>query len=137
MLFSFNSYSQISFNPYVSQLPINQMAQIGIYKQQLYDSRKDLIQKNVTVIATNIDEFSIGEHLGTEKGLKELPDEPGTYISNGVVERLNKKHRLILKNYCNSINTADFTNDYLFQSILNRLKKMNADVLEDLSPLLK
>lgn len=137
LLISFGGYSQITFNPYVSQLPINQMAQIGMYKQQLYDSRKDFIQQNVTVIADNINLFSIGKHINGSLVLKELPDEPGTYISNGIVEKLEKKHRKILKNYLTSIGYSDFSNDYVFKNIMDVLKDINNDVLDDLSPLLK
>jgi hypothetical protein len=134
---SFQGFTQSQFNPYVPQMPINEMAQVGMYKQQLYDSRRDFIQKNVTVIATNIDAFSIGPHLNTELVLKELEDKPGTYRSNGIVERLEKKHRTILKNYLSSIGSIDFTNDYSFKNIMDRLKLINEDVLDDLSPLLK
>lgn len=134
---SFLGLSQSQFNPYVPQMPINEMAQIGMYKQQLYDSRRDFIQKNVTIIATNIDAFALGNHLNLKLVLKDVPDENDVYRSNGIVERLEKKHRTILKNYLSSIGSIDFTNDYSFKIIIDRLKLINEDVLDDLSPLLK
>lgn len=134
---SFLGLSQSQFNLYVPQMPINEMAQIGMYKQQLYDSRRDFIQKNVTIIATNIDAFALGNHLNLKLVLKDVPDENDVYRSNGIVERLEKKHRTILKNYLNSISSTDFTNDYSFKYIIDRLKLINEDVLGDLTPLLK
>lgn len=134
---SFIGLSQSQFNPYVPQMPINEMAQIGMYKQQLYNSRRDFIQKNVTIIATNIDAFALGNHLNLKLVLKDVPDENDIYRSNGLVEKLNKKHQKILKDYLTSIGYLDYSNDYIFKNIIDSLKNINDAVLEDLSPLLK
>jgi hypothetical protein len=133
---TFEGFSQIQFNPYVPQLPRNEMANIGIYMQQLYDYRKDFIQKNVTVIVTNIETFTLGDHLNSNLILKATPDENGVYRSNGLVEKLNNKHRKILNDYLASIGYSDFANDYVFKNIMDNLRKINDQVIKDILPLL-
>jgi type IV secretory pathway TrbF-like protein len=133
---SYQGLSQTRFNPYVQQLPIDQMAQVGAYKQQIYNSRVNVIQKNINTIVKNIELLSIGSHLKEGIGLKPLLEDPGTYVSNGILERLNKKHSIILNNYINSIGSLDLTSDYIFNSILKKLNQINNDVNDDLSPLL-
>ncbi len=139
ILISFGSpvYSQ-TFSPYVSRMPlINQMAQVGIYKQRLYDSRTEIIQNNVNIVSKNIELFHIGNHINGDLVLKERPEEPGTYVSNGIIEKFKSKHSGIFRNYLISIANVDFTEDYLFQRIINNLNEINNNAMLDLKPLLK
>ena len=101
-------YSQTRFNPYVPQVPLNQMAQIGIYKQQLYDSRKNQIQENVNTIVDNINQ---------------LP-------SSALISSYRKR----LSNYLTSIGYADFSDNNVYNIIFNNLRSINNDILEELNP---
>lgn len=101
-------YSQTRFNPYVPQVPLNQMAQIGIYKQQLYDSRKNQIQENVNTIVDNINELPSSELISS--------------------------YRKRLSNYLTSIGYADFSDNNVYNIIFNNLRSINNDILEELNP---
>lgn len=101
-------HSQTRFNPYVPQVPLNQMAQIGIYKQQLYDTRKNQIQENVNTIVDNINEL------------------PSSTLISSYRKRLN--------NYLTSIGYADFSDNNVYNIIYNNLRSINNDILEELNP---
>jgi hypothetical protein len=101
-------YSQTRFNPYVPQVPLNQMAQIGIYKQQLYDSRKNQIQENVNTIVDNINELPSSSLIST--------------------------YRKRLSSYLSSISYADFSDNNVYNIIFNNLRSINNDILEELNP---
>lgn len=98
LLFSIGSYSQ--FNRYVPQLPTNAMVNVGIYKQRIYDQRKDWIQDRVNNLV------GIIKYLITENN---FPNEDINYHRNILVGKIS--------NYTKKIGYTDFSDDYEFQNI--------------------
>lgn len=98
LLFSIGSYSQ--FNQYVPQLPTNAMVNVGIYKQRIYDQRKDWIQGRVNNL------IGIIKSLITENN---FPNEDINYHRNIMVGKIS--------NYTKTIGYTDFSDDYEFQII--------------------
>ena len=46
---SFTDNPNIQFNPYISQLPVEAMVQVGMQKQQRYDEGVQKIQSQMTI----------------------------------------------------------------------------------------
>lgn len=59
----FSTFGYCQFRPYVPQNPVNAMRSVGMYKQKLYDERKDWIQSRIngliklSVILVNEDDY--------------------------------------------------------------------------------
>jgi hypothetical protein len=99
-------YSQ--FNQYVPQVPVNEMYNVGIYKQRLYQDRSNWIQETIYSLAqTNTKLFN------EEK----LPADFNTYYHK-------KKLHDIMVDYVNNIKGYDFADDYYFNSIVENFRKI-------------
>lgn len=90
------------FNPYVEQLPVDAMAQVGMYKQAKYD-------EGVQKIQSQIDKIS---------GLSVLHPEDKLYIQSKINEVTDKLKRF---------STADFSN----QQIVSSVSGMTSRLLND------
>lgn len=99
-------YSQ--YNPYVSQIPVNAMRDVGIYKQRIYNERSNWIQQQIYILN------DLNNSLFNED---KLPADFGT---------LNHKIKLrnVLTDYINGIKAYDFAEDYLFNSIQDNFNKI-------------
>ena len=98
------SYTDITptFNPYVKQLPIEAMAEVGMYKQQKYDEG---IQK----IQTNIDNIA---------GLDVVRDVDKAYLQS----KLNQ-----LGNNLTTVAAGDFSNFQLVNSVNGMTNQISKD----------
>lgn len=98
------SYTDITptFNPYVKQLPVEAMAEVGMYKQQKYDEG---IQK----IQTNIDNIA---------GLDVLRDVDKAYLQS----KLNQ-----LGNNLSTVAAGDFSNFQLVNSVNGMTNQISKD----------
>ena len=98
------SYTDIAptFNPYVKQLPVEAMAQVGMYKQQKYDEG---IQK----IQTNIDNIA---------GLDVANDVDKAYLQS----KLNQ-----LGNNLTTVAAGDFSNFQLVNSVNGMTNQISKD----------
>jgi hypothetical protein len=106
ILFSSIGYSQ--YNPYVPQVPVNAMYNVGVYKQRLYQDRSNWIQETINSLAqTNAKLFN------EEK----LPADFNTYYHK-------KKLNEIMVDYVNNIKGYDFADDYYFNSIVENFRKI-------------
>ncbi len=105
-LFSTSVYSQ--FNPYVSQIPVEAMRDVGIYKQRLYDERANWIQQKIYRL-TDLNNSLFNE--------SKLPADFGT---------LNHKIKLrnVIVDYMNGIQAYDYSNNYIFSSIQDNFNKI-------------
>lgn len=99
-------YSQ--FNPYVSQIPVNAMRDVGIYKQRLYNERSNWIQQQIYRL-TDLNNSLFNED--------KLPADFGT---------LNHKIKLrnVMVKYVNGIRAYDYSENYIFSSIQDNLNKI-------------
>ena len=91
-----------TFNPYVKQLPIEAMAEVGMYKQQKYDEG---IQK----IQTNIDNIA---------GLDVVRDVDKAYLQS----KLNQ-----LGNNLTTVAAGDFSNFQLVNSVNGMTNQISKD----------
>jgi hypothetical protein len=91
-------YSQ--FNEYVPQNPVNAMRDVGVYKQRLYDTRKDWIQNRVTGVVRIINRL-----ITTE----DFPNENINFHRAFLIEKIT--------NYNNTIGYVDFADNYQFSII--------------------
>lgn len=98
------SYTDITptFNPYVKQLPVEAMAEVGMYKQQKYDEG---IQK----IQTNIDNIA---------GLDVVRDVDKAYLQS----KLNQ-----LGNNLSTVAAGDFSNFQLVNSVNGMTNQISKD----------
>jgi hypothetical protein len=105
-LFSTSVYSQ--FNPYVSQIPVEAMRDVGMYKQRLYDERANWIQQKIYRL-TDLNNSLFNE--------SKLPADFGT---------LNHKIKLrnVIVDYMNGIQAYDYSNNYIFSSIQDNFNKI-------------
>ena len=56
LLILFSTFGYCQFRPYVPQNPVNAMRSVGMYKQRIYDERKDWIQSRINGLINAIDE---------------------------------------------------------------------------------
>lgn len=103
------SFSYSQFNQYVPQNPVNAMRDVGIYKQRVYDSRKEWIQSRIYEL------IGIINNLITKE---KFPTEDVSYHQNFLRDKV--------VNYNKSIGNIDFADDYQFKNIQN-----NYDDFED------
>jgi hypothetical protein len=98
-----------AYRPYISNISSYEMANVGMYKQQLYDERKAWIQTRITGILTQIAELVTKDNL------------PG-YNLEKVKETFSKD----LIEYVNSyaVRSADFADNYVFKQIVSELRKI-------------
>lgn len=100
----------VKFNEYISQSPvIDAMTRVGMYKQKMYDLRKDWIQERIDGLA------GLKNSLFNEQMLPRSINATAT----------NESSWQKVKNYVNSIRGYDFADDYQFNSIKN-----NFNILE-------
>jgi hypothetical protein len=100
-LFSITTSVYSQFNPYVRQIPIEAMRDVGIYKQRLYDERANWIQQKIYRL-TDLNNSLFNE--------SKLPTDFDT---------LNHKIKLrnVIVDYMNSIKSYDYSENYIFNSI--------------------
>lgn len=100
-LFSITTSVYSQFNPYVRQIPIEAMRDVGIYKQRLYDERANWIQQKIYRL-TDLNNSLFNE--------SKLPTDFDT---------LNHKIKLrnVIVDYMNSIQSYDYSENYIFNSI--------------------
>lgn len=110
LLILFSTIGYCQFRPYVPQNPVNAMRSVGMYKQRIYDERKDWIQSRITFLI-NISVTLINEE-----------DYPNINIDY---------HRDILqskvKEYIKTIGYVDFADDYQFGLIQQKFNSIQND----------
>ena len=102
----FSSIGFAQFNPYVPQVPVRAKAQVGIYKQNLYNQRYNWIQNEINRL-TELYEYLFNE--------KKLPSD------FQVIKHKSYLHK-ILVDYLNSIRRYDFSDNYYFNSVVENLE---------------
>ena len=98
-------YSQ--FNDYVPQNPVNEMRDVGVSKQRIYDSRKDWIQNRVTNLVRIIDRLITKE---------DFPNENINFHKAFLVEKI--------KSYNSTIGYIDFADNYQYSIIQKDYKNI-------------
>lgn len=110
----------IKFNDYVSQLPVEAMVKVGMYKQKMYDTRKDWIQAKIN---KSIDLINV------------LFDEQNT--PPGIDVSMSKNNcRNKVENYVNTIRGVDFADNYQFSNIQNKFIALENSFYDDYNYLL-
>jgi hypothetical protein len=99
-------YSQ--FNPYVRQIPIEAMRDVGIYKQRLYDERANWIQQKIYKLN------NLNESLFNEDKL------PSDFKTSYHKTKLNN----VMVEYVNGIRAYDYSENYIFNSIQDNFRKI-------------
>jgi hypothetical protein len=101
------------FSPYVPQLPVNEMSNVGISRQRIYDQRNAWIQSRISGLIN-----SIYDNVNEDN----LP----SFEIEGTREWLKKD----LIKYVNSydVRSSDFADNYQFQNIINNLNKIERDI---------
>ena len=108
IFFFISKFSFSQFNPYVPQIPIQAMRDVGIYKERLYDERSNWIQQKIYNL-TDLNNSLFNE--------SKLPSDFGA---------LNHKIKLrnIIVDYMNGIQAYDYSENYIFNSIQDNFKKI-------------
>jgi hypothetical protein len=93
------------FNQYVPQLPVDAMVNVGIYKQQLYESRSNWVQNEIyrlqKIVMKLFNEKTMPPNFDAVDFRKQLWDKFTEYI--------------------NSISRVDFADNYQFNSVKNSI----------------
>lgn len=92
-------------DPYVRQLPVGAMAQVGAQKQRLYEERANWIQQEINRL------FKVVEELFNENTL------PSKYDAIGVRRQVWEKFTA----YINSIRAIDYSDSYQFNGVRNSI----------------
>lgn len=109
-LFLFLSmFGYCQFRPYVPQNPINEMKEVGMYKQRLYNERKDWIQNRITFLI-NISITLVNED--------DFPNIDIDYHRNILQSKV--------KDYIKTIGYVDFADDYQFSLIQKKLNSIQS-----------
>lgn len=99
----------VKFNEYISQRPvIDAMTRVGMFKQKMYDLRKEWIQERIDGLA------ELKNSLYNEQTLPSSINAKAT----------NEAYWQKVKNYVNSIRGYDFADDYQFNSIQNNFNSL-------------
>lgn len=108
IFFFISKFSFSQFSPYVPQIPIEAMREVGMYKQQLYEERSYWIQQKIYKL-TDLNNYLFNE--------SKLPSDFGT---------LNHKIKLrnIIVEYMNGIQAYDYSENYIFNSIQQNFRKI-------------
>jgi hypothetical protein len=107
-LFSITTSVYSQFNPYVRQIPIEAMRDVGIYKQRLYDERANWIQQKIYKL-NNLNESLLNED--------KLPADFNTSYHK---TKLNN----VMVEYVNGIRAYDYSENYIFNSIQDNFRKI-------------
>lgn len=107
-LFSITTSLYSQFNPYVRQIPIEAMRDVGIYKQRLYDERANWIQQKIYKL-NNLNESLLNED--------KLPADFNTSYHK---TKLNN----VMVEYVNGIRAYDYSENYIFNSIQDNFRKI-------------
>lgn len=107
-LFSITTSVYSQFNPYVRQIPIEAMRDVGIYKQRLYDERANWIQQKIYKL-NNLNESLLNED--------KLPADFNTSYHK---TKLNN----VMVQYVNGIRAYDYSENYIFNSIQDNFRKI-------------
>lgn len=94
----------VRFNNYIAQNPVNAMVRVGMYKQALYDARKNWIQGRIDSLRYLLDYLTASENLPPnvdELNLRESMWEP-------------------VVRYSKQMGPFDFADDYVFRSVINK-----------------
>lgn len=99
---SFSENSNLTFNPYIQQVPIDDYMRVGLYKQQAYDTN---LQK-------------IDEAYSNTAGLDIIQNSQRNYLN----ETMNN-----VKNELKKYGSADFSNQQLTNSLIGMVGKVQKD----------
>ncbi len=102
-----------TFNGYVPQNPVQAMATVGMYKQRVYDSRKEWIQNRINNLTMII-------------GLMFSPSTVG--CSNcDLMTPMNECRQEII-NYTNAIGYVDFADNYQFDRVKSSFATIEGNI---------
>jgi hypothetical protein len=112
-LFLFTTFSYSQFRPYVPQNPVNAMRSVGMYKQRIYDERKDWIQSRINGLINAIDE-NVNED---------------NFPSLRIAETRDWLKAELIK-YSNSYNlrSSDYADNYQFQNIVENFNRIQGNI---------
>lgn len=100
---------RIRFNDYISQAPLIQArTRVGMYKQKMYDTRKDWIQQKI---------YKLIDLINVIYSEQNMP--PGVNVSIS-----QNNYRNVITKYVNSIAAVDFADDYQFGIIQNKFSEI-------------
>ncbi len=113
LLILFSTFGYCQFRPYVPQNPVNAMRSVGMYKQRIYDERKDWIQSRINGLINAIDE-NVNED---------------NFPSLRIIETRDWLKKELIK-YSNSYNlrSSDFADNYQFQNIVDNFNRIQGNI---------
>ena len=103
----FFTYSQ--YNPYIRQQPIQEMRDVGMYKQRLYNERSEWTKNQIQDLYNSINSLY---------DVQKLPSDFQVSYHRSIMYNEMKK-------FINQLNGIDLANNYSFNSIENSIETMN------------
>jgi hypothetical protein len=104
--FLISNLANAQFNPYVPQLPVSQMREVGIYKQNLHNQRVIWVQDEINRLV------KVNEYLFNQNKL------PADF---NVLKHKTHLHK-ILVDYVNNIKNYDYSDNYYFNSVVENFE---------------
>ena len=102
----------IEFNNYVNQLPVAAMVKVGMFKQKMYDTRKEWIQNRIDGLIQLINTLFVENNF------------PSSISDKCDFQSIRRSQVVWISDYAKTLAAVDFADNYRFSEIQSHFSKL-------------